>query len=91
MHYVFGLVLVGAMLAVVAVGLSSAAAFVTDDGIQAAFRGFTPLQPEAPSLQGGEEGRIRKTRWKPWPLGRVVTGFTAGAIHFKPFLQAVGK
>jgi len=37
---------------------------------------FTPLQPEVPPLQGGEEYGVRKVHGKPQPLGRVVTGFT---------------
>ena len=37
---------------------------------------FTPLQPDAPRLQAGEEGGIPRVKEMPRPLGRVVTGFT---------------
>ena len=39
-------------------------------------KGFTPLQPDAPCLRAREESGIPKVKEMPWPLGRVVAGFT---------------
>lgn len=39
-------------------------------------RGFTPLQPDAPCLEAGEEGGTLNTKKKLQFLNKVVTGFT---------------
>jgi len=42
---------------------------------------FTPLHPESPSLQPGDEWQVKfGSTGKPQPLGRGVTGFTAHPV-----------
>ncbi|MFH1112113.1 MAG: hypothetical protein V1712_03555 [Patescibacteria group bacterium] len=44
---------------------------------------FTPLQPGSSGLRVGEEGQVlEKARQRPWPLGRVVTGFILSLMVF---------
>ncbi len=38
--------------------------------------GFTPLQPGHSTILGKGEEKIKRARWNPRSLGRVVTGFT---------------
>jgi tetratricopeptide (TPR) repeat protein len=46
---------------------------------------FTPLDPESPAFQSGDEWNIKlKQKEKPWPLGLGLTGFTAFAEEEKP-------